>query len=84
MVVDLPAPFGPSRPKTMPRGTVMLSPSRARTPSRCPRTEYVLTRPSASMALRAAAAVVAGVAAAWLAAGLPAAVVAAGWPRSVT
>ncbi len=31
-VVDLPAPFGPSRAKTVPVGTAKLSPSRARTP----------------------------------------------------
>ena len=31
-VVDLPAPFGPSRPKTVPAGTAKLSPSRALTP----------------------------------------------------
>ena len=31
-VVDLPAPFGPSRPKTVPAGTAKLSPSRARMP----------------------------------------------------
>ena len=38
MVVDFPAPFGPSRPNTEPRGTAMLSPSRARTPLFRPRT----------------------------------------------
>ena len=29
MVVDLPAPFGPRKPKKQPRGTVRLSPSTA-------------------------------------------------------
>ena len=67
MVVDLPAPFGPSRPKITPRGTVMLSPSRARTPSRRPRTAYVFTRPLASMAFPSSAAGWLAVGEAWLA-----------------
>ncbi len=31
-VVDLPAPFGPTRPNTLPAATSKLTPSRARTP----------------------------------------------------
>ena len=32
MVVDLPAPFGPRKPKKQPRGTVRLRPSTAALP----------------------------------------------------
>ena len=34
MMVDFPAPLGPTRPYTAPWGTVMLTPSRARKPSK--------------------------------------------------
>ena len=44
--VDLPAPFGPSRPNTVPSSTANDSPSSARTSP-----GYSLTRPSASIAL---------------------------------
>ena len=44
-VVVLPAPFGPSRPKIAPRGTVNDSPSTARS-SGARRRRYVLTRSS--------------------------------------
>src|SRR5262245_61025676 len=44
MVVDLPAPFGPSGPATVPRWTVKLSPLRAVT------SPYFLTRSLASIA----------------------------------
>jgi hypothetical protein len=44
MVVDLPAPLGPSRPNTVPGGTEKLSPSRAVT------SPYFLTRSTASIA----------------------------------
>src|SRR4051812_10783596 len=43
--VVFPAPFGPSRPNTVPSGTENVSPSSARTPP-----GYVLTRSSASIA----------------------------------
>src|SRR5690606_17648838 len=50
VVVDLPAPFGPRRPKTRPSGTVRLKPSRARTPGLRPRPRYTFTRFSATIA----------------------------------
>jgi topoisomerase IA-like protein len=43
MVVVLPAPFGPSRPKQLPAGMAKLSPSTALTPGKC------LTRSTTSM-----------------------------------
>src|SRR6266513_93037 len=46
---DLPAPFGPSRPKMIPRGTRKLMPSTARIGA-LPREAYTLTRFSTSSA----------------------------------
>jgi hypothetical protein len=48
--VDLPAPFGPSRPNTVPSSTANDRPSRARTSP-----GYSFRRPSASIALLAIA-----------------------------
>src|SRR5690242_6274603 len=50
VVVDLPAPFGPSSPWTVPAGTVSVRPSRARTFGRPRPPGYVLTRSTASTA----------------------------------
>jgi hypothetical protein len=54
-VVDFPAPFGPSRPKIVPVGTLRLTPRRACTRS-SPRRRpgYVLTRSTALIASSAA------------------------------
>ncbi len=50
MVVDLPAPLGPSSPKTVPESAEKLRPSSARMGAFPRPVEYVLTRPSASRA----------------------------------
>src|SRR6187402_2960120 len=51
VVVDLPAPFGPRRPNTVPGATAKLSPSRACTSGLRPRPAYTLVKESATMAL---------------------------------
>src|SRR5215831_6271985 len=57
MVVDLPAPFGPSRPNSTPAGTVRSMPQTAGTSPR--EVWYVLRRPSVQIAVPAPAPVVA-------------------------